>query len=1674
VNLEPETANPYVGLRPFEQEDSLYFFGRREQTAALLERLHRSRFLAVVGSSGCGKSSLIRAGLIPSLLGGFLVEERDAWQIAIMKPGDAPLHNLAAALCQALEKAPNDASIASLHKALVADHTQAVVLYVRPRLGANTNLLLLIDQFEETFHFRGAEEEAPTPQPSRQQRLLRAQRHAEADDFVDLVLGLRAETHLAVYTVLTMRTDFLGDCDLFYGLPEAMNESRYLVPRLSRQQLRQAIEGPALLARASIAPRLLDRLLNQLGDRADRLPVLQHALMRTWNIWRHEGQTDGPLDLAHYADAGTLQNALSQHADEALRPSDLDTTAKVFKCLTATDAHHRRVRRPARLSELVAVADETPDVIRAILDRFCEDDRNFLAMSASDDPDDPLVDISHESLIRQWDALKGWVDEERESRDQLLHLVGGGRGYRRGERALLQDPELQMALNWWATDRPTAAWAKRYSTRDNDFDVAMHYLEQSSEARDKAKTWRFRLYGISGFAIFLLLLSPFAYDGYRNLFSRYYYFSEKESISANIEIYRGLPGSWDLLNLQRYIADSDTQRLQLEPSRRFGKEVIDHRSHIDLGLIEYLEPVEKIKEYWESGQTGKAYSEIENYLKVYPERNRDIVGIIPGFRSLETVKKLKEYLLDKNMKNMHESVLDMMIMLPIPLIMETLLDEISSEDDKYPDKVRHAMVEALARIRYANFDIEHADKIKSTLTFLARRPSRGDDEPGVNVAAVQVLMRLDSPEAVNQLISLSDSRLSREAIDALAGSQDDRVAEFLSRKQDETNNPYLKRRLVEAFAQMGGSDVVKTLSETLIEDESVRIRQSAVRALGQTGMPDAVEPLLRRLKENMKAKGEVEEDEREVRQSIIEALGRLGHHHEAVQFLLENVLLADNNSFDAGNMMARATVEAIGQIGNAETYEMLIDKLQGRNIYNDNHYYEEMIDESLSRGKLGRIVDLISRLGDQRATNHLGNLLSNNGSNNDALSQSAADALARLGEGAVAVGPLTDLLNTAKDRKRLDVVSALGRLGSLKARSHLRQLVDRQGGDRQDIIYLGALAALGQLRDARVLGDLTTWLQQGDSLTRRGNLETLVGSRMAGRIERQIASETGAEGDVRQAAVEVLGEYGSIRPVDLLLARLSDGSIFVRRGAARALGRLGKHDIRIVERLLFHLHDSDSGVRQHAAEALGSLGDRRAVTSLVASLQDSDGNVRREVAKALGRLGDARALEPLLSRLRGAKGKRPDGVEDVRRAALLAAAQIGLTSHSERIACEVRAVFDNEPCHLGGSEQTISEHERVRLAAAVGLLALPPQTATNAAVEAWLEKYVDGSQAISRRKELAEMLGDFPSRKGLELLLKLLEDTNLNVQESALKAFGQASAGEPLTESEFNFFYERLQSPNFRLQKAAAEALAEIASAHSIDKLAAMVSATDSIPTRLASLKALYHIAAKGPEDHQVRKTVIGKMLAAIESPEGEATLSIQIYNLLGDLKAAQALSALQARLTAQVDHLDEWRRNREKPADQTTSGRDDPLEKAQLARHLAFELAYNIARIDPRTSGLSLLGDDLAEIRQGAWKGLGSVGDVALVAELHERLKDGGRSWLAKLWNNEHPFFRHAVYQAIHHILLRLEAEGVESKELDRLEQLTLERSGTPCEPPGSPEAQVICARVKWTFDQIKLYKLL
>jgi KaiC/GvpD/RAD55 family RecA-like ATPase len=180
----PAQFNPFVGLRPFEREDSLLFFGRSTQVEFLLELLDRGRFLAVVGSSGCGKSSLIRAGLIPALEAGFLVQDRDRWRIATMKPGEAPLRHLATTLQMTLGESSHDPEI--LAERMVQEGADALLdIFDKAEGTTGTNLLLLVDQFEELFRF-GLTREDPAAR-------------GQAETFVALLLRLAEQSRFPVY-----------------------------------------------------------------------------------------------------------------------------------------------------------------------------------------------------------------------------------------------------------------------------------------------------------------------------------------------------------------------------------------------------------------------------------------------------------------------------------------------------------------------------------------------------------------------------------------------------------------------------------------------------------------------------------------------------------------------------------------------------------------------------------------------------------------------------------------------------------------------------------------------------------------------------------------------------------------------------------------------------------------------------------------------------------------------------------------------------------------------------------------------------------------------------------------------------------------------------------------------------------------------------------------------------------------------------------------------------------------------------------------------------------------------------------------------------------------------------------------------------------------------------------
>lgn len=464
-------SQPYPGLRPFEEGDQDYFFGRDAQTRGLRQKLDTSRLVAVVGRSGCGKSSLVKAGLIP-LLAKEDTGGEPVWRIALFRPQGRPFEELGAALLGLAPEEPKDARELRRSRlaAMLSRSSQGLVEAARELgLSASGRLLIIVDQFEEIFRF-----EDPSGKDA-----------DEATAFVRLLIeAVNAETP-AINVILTMRLDFLGDCARFQRLPEAISDGQYLVPNLSRAERRAAIEAPAKKAGKLIRPEVTQRLLNEIGEDPDQLPVLQHVLMR---MWQHAGAA-GEISLDDYTGTGGVKEAISRHADQIydVLPSDGHRLAaeRLFKAISERDRRGRSIRRATRFGDIAAVVSgddatlptaASEQKLLEVVAAFRAPDCCFVMPPAGETiTPSTLIDISHESLLRGWAKLtgapgkEGWIGEE----------AADGRKY----NDLLEDEKRNYVFPskiaderqlWWRTARPNAAWAERYGDK---FAVVKDFLE---------------------------------------------------------------------------------------------------------------------------------------------------------------------------------------------------------------------------------------------------------------------------------------------------------------------------------------------------------------------------------------------------------------------------------------------------------------------------------------------------------------------------------------------------------------------------------------------------------------------------------------------------------------------------------------------------------------------------------------------------------------------------------------------------------------------------------------------------------------------------------------------------------------------------------------------------------------------------------------------------------------------------------------------------------------------------------------------------------------------------------------------------------------------------------------------------------------------------------------------
>jgi hypothetical protein len=276
--------SPYPGLRPFEIDEWSIFFGREQMIDEVIDRLAAHHLVMIHGSSGSGKSSLVRAGVLPKLARQHM-RAGTPWQTCSIRPSGGPLWNLAKEFAR-LDGTPDDVERTGQIMSLF-NRQGATLSAIAGSLESlkGKRLCILVDQFEELFRFE--------KETSRE----------EAELFVDLLVrssvkvsgAVAADQVSPVHIAVTMRSEFLGECARFTGLAEAVNRTQYLVPRMDREALVRAIRRPALLYSGEVSFDLTEELIADVGGREDELPLIQHGLMYLWNTDRGRGWLGEPL-----------------------------------------------------------------------------------------------------------------------------------------------------------------------------------------------------------------------------------------------------------------------------------------------------------------------------------------------------------------------------------------------------------------------------------------------------------------------------------------------------------------------------------------------------------------------------------------------------------------------------------------------------------------------------------------------------------------------------------------------------------------------------------------------------------------------------------------------------------------------------------------------------------------------------------------------------------------------------------------------------------------------------------------------------------------------------------------------------------------------------------------------------------------------------------------------------------------------------------------------------------------------------------------------------------------------------------------------------------------------------------------------------------------------------------
>ncbi|GAB4477620.1 MAG: hypothetical protein OHK0057_27550 [Thermoflexibacter sp.] len=467
-----EYTNPFLGLRPFRPEESHLYFGRSGEVSEVLKKLIKFRFVALLGTEGVGKTSFLNCGLVSALQSGVETPFSKEWKPIIVRLGhSSPLEYLS----KNLAKATNGENI-PLRDWIEAIKNGKQLSEIIPQEAYLQNILLIIDQFEEVFYFSKHNQDASQ----------------DVKIFVSLIINAVKDKDSPIYVALGLRSGYLGECAQFPELTKKINDSEFLLPQMHPEQLREAISAPVEVMNAKMTEKLIEEILNDMKNCPEQLPLMQHALMRTWEFWKKTSSSHEMIDVHHYHAIGGMKRSLSLHADEIyseLSDNQKIICEKIFKSITRKSEDGKGINQPTKLSELADIVAVSIEDVSKIVEAFRKQGRSILLPSFYEPlQNNSLIELSNPDITTLWSRLDQWALEETESVKDYVRLAESAVRHQQGKGDRLKNPELQLALNWYKKEKPTLAWGVRHHP---SYELAIQYLE-FSDKEDKNEIIRKR------------------------------------------------------------------------------------------------------------------------------------------------------------------------------------------------------------------------------------------------------------------------------------------------------------------------------------------------------------------------------------------------------------------------------------------------------------------------------------------------------------------------------------------------------------------------------------------------------------------------------------------------------------------------------------------------------------------------------------------------------------------------------------------------------------------------------------------------------------------------------------------------------------------------------------------------------------------------------------------------------------------------------------------------------------------------------------------------------------------------------------------------------------------------------------------------------------------------------